>query len=527
MKRFHIKALAASLLAAAAWPGPLGQERIHHHVEVVYQEILVRVFDGERPVPGLQAADFTLYEQGRRVPIAHCREVRRSLANPASEPRIAPHGAAQPKPRLFLFMLWLDEESREWPRAWEYFLRHVHRPGDRVILSDGERMIEVLSPEQEAARLQAFFAGLSERLKRRQLEKARLVNELEKAAADFHDNLVFNPALAGSGYGGQSMEQAYLREFMIRTQGAIDEYRLGRLKGQPFWLQRLAGALKAVEAEKWVLVFLQNEKLPLLHRDGRLFREAPMRQETITELTRFKEQLERQVQMGSDVIGYLRDLRPLFIGANATFHVFLSDAAGEALSSEHLLWQPVFSSWEGTFRQISSDSGGIVANTTQLGEALRQAAEREDVHYVLTFKPAEGPARERHIRVGTRRPGWTVVHARKLTLGELFPLSIRALEWRDGRLTVALADFQRSYGEDGFAGRLRVAVRAEPRKGKALAAEKEIAPAEPAVDVEMALHFPVAGRDRVSVEVSALLTGTRARAEKEIDVPPPPARPGP
>jgi hypothetical protein len=86
-----------------------GQERVHERVEVIYQEILVRVFDGGKPVPGLRTEDFVLHEEGRPVKVAYCRELRRSLACPEVDAGIT---AAKPKPRLFLFMFWLNEESR-------------------------------------------------------------------------------------------------------------------------------------------------------------------------------------------------------------------------------------------------------------------------------------------------------------------------------------------------------------------------------------------------------------------------------
>ena len=508
--------LVAALLAL--FPLLAGQERIHKRIEVIYQEILARVFDGGKPVAGLKAGDFTLYEEGRPATVSYCRELRRSLARPEVDAGAA---AAKPKPRLFLFMLWFNEESRDWPKAWEYFQKNVYRPGDRVVLSDGRRVIDVSSPERDGEKIQEFFAATAAELKQKRLAKMRLVKELERSAGEFYDDLVAWPNDDSGKRAG--LEKHFLERFKMSYRGALDEYRLERLKGYPAWLERLAAALKAVEAEKWALVFLQNERLPLLHRDARLLRDAPMLQGTITGLKQFMDETERQIKMGSDVTSYLRDLRPLFVGANATYHVFLSDAVGETLGDEHLQWQPVFSSWEGAFRQISADTGGRVSDTTRLDEALRQAAGKEDVYYVLTFKPAAGPERPRRLRVEVKQPGLKAVFSRKLQLGELFPLKIQALEWREGRLVISLSDFQRAYGEQGLAGRLRVGVRAHVRGGDPLAAEKEILAVDPAVDVEMSLHFPAPGSYPVHVEVQDMLTGNRASAEKELAVLPPPA----
>ncbi|MCJ7524618.1 MAG: hypothetical protein MUP71_05260 [Candidatus Aminicenantes bacterium] len=504
--------LLAALLALFALLA--GQVHVHERVEVIYQEILVRVFDGGKPVPGLRNEDFVLHEEGRPVKVAYCRELRRSLARPEVDAGIT---AAKPKPRLFLFMFWLNEESREWPKAWDYFAREIYRPGDRIVLSDASRAVEVRSLEGEKEKVDAFFVDLAEDLEQKQLSKNRLVSDLQRSASEFYDDLV-----AYNGMKAPPPEDPLLERFKASYLGALNEYRLERLKGDPAWLERLAAALKAVEAEKWALLFLQNERLPLLHRDSRLLRDAPMSQDTITKLKRFMDETERQVKLGSDVTSYLRDLRPLFVGANTTYHVFLSDAAGEMRSNEDLQWQPVFSSWEGAFRQISADTGGRVSNTTRLGEALRQAAEKEDIYYVLTFEPGPGEDRRRRLQIEMKRPGLKAVFSRKLELGEVFPLKIQALEWREGKLTVSLADYQRTYGDAGLKGRLRVGVRAHVRGGDPLAVEKEILAGEPAVDVEMALHFPEPGSYQVHVEVQDLLTGNRATAEKEIAVLPPP-----
>jgi hypothetical protein len=238
---------------------------IHERIEVIYQEILVRAFSGSQPVPGLKAGDFTLFENGKKVEIAHCRELRRSLA--AQPPSTAARPAEASRPRLFLFMLWFNEESPEWPKAWEYFRSRIYRPGDRVILSDGLRALEIFSLEEDKEKIAVFLQEAATTAKNKKLDKLRLVSEMENSANDFYDGLVT----------GLIQPKLLLDEFKVRYQGAINEYRLARLKGYPRWLERLAAALKAVEAEKWVLVFLQNERLPLLSKDCRLVAKAPVR----------------------------------------------------------------------------------------------------------------------------------------------------------------------------------------------------------------------------------------------------------
>ena len=68
-------ATAVSLLLSS-------QEQVHEHIEVLQQEIVVRVLSGSKPVSGLTIGDFSLYEDGKQVKIGYCREQRRSLTRP-------------------------------------------------------------------------------------------------------------------------------------------------------------------------------------------------------------------------------------------------------------------------------------------------------------------------------------------------------------------------------------------------------------------------------------------------------------
>jgi hypothetical protein len=489
----------------------LGQEQVYEHVEVINQEILVRVFSGGEPVSGLKLEDFTLYENGQRIPINYSRELRRSMAGVEAAATSEP--AAASRERLFLFMLWLNEESQDWSKAWDYFLTKIYRAGDHIILSDGEQVLAVSAPEKDGEKLAEFFKKTSAGWKRKKMEKARLIRELENSVAAFRDDLVISTGK------DSTFESQLFADFKRRYRGALDEYLLPLRRGYPRWLQRLAESLKVVDAEKWVLVFLQNERMPLISREGRLFRETSMPQEIFSALKQLMEETERQLQLSTDVIGYFRDLQPLFTGSDATYHLFLCDAADETLATEHMQWKPVFSSWDETFRQISASTGGRVNDTTRLEEALKKTATLEDIYYVLTYLPAEGKEKARSMRIEVDRPGTTVTYSRKLTVGELFPLKIQELKWQDGKLRVSISDFQRLYGQAGFRGRLRVAIRAQGRGKKNLGGEIEFTPRDAAVTVELALHFPVPGRWKLAVEVKDMFSGNRTSTENAFEIP--------
>ncbi len=524
---FPATALAAFLcLAIMINTGiPAGQDEVLERVEVMNREVVVRVFDGGEPVSGLTRDDFSLTENGTPVAVTSCRQVKRALAPP---PEIAQTtaGAAIPKrPRLFLFLLWWNEESRDWPRTWAYFQKRIFRPGDRVILSGDQRAIQIRDPDSEKDKLADFFQNMQNQLRNKKLDKDALTRELENHARDFHEMLSEN---ARKPSQRRIPEKILLNQFKGNYRGSLEEYRLKRLLAHPQMLQQLATALRAVEAEKWALVFLQNERLPLVDMQSSLLTHTPMEWETRENLRRFIDECDRRVRMASGMIAHVLDLRSLFIGAGATFHLFLSDAGDETLGTDQLRWLPVFSSWESAFRGIATDTGGEVQDTTRLQQALEKAASRPDIHYVLTYKPeAPGSAKAKlHIQVA--RPGLKVVYARKLAPREIRPLKLTEPVWENGTLRFNLSDYLMESGADGgISGDVHIKVRTETPEKEPLEFEKVLHPQAEAAIVEMQVHFPGPGDYILTVAARDRLSGNTALAYSRVSIPPPPAVPPP
>jgi len=500
-----------------------GQEEVVERVEVVNREVLVRVFDGGEPVPGLTRKDFTVTENGNPVTITSCRMERRALAPTETPAAESGETVARQRPRLFLFLLWWNEESRDWPKAWDYFLKHIFRPGDRVILAAERQVIQIYSPAEEKREIEDFFAKISGDLKRKHMEKIRLARELERCTKAFFEDLFQS-----------NVEQRVLLEiFKACYRGALDEYRLQRLRAHPVMLERLAAALRTVYTEKWALVFLQNECLPLLYRNSRLFSDAPLNagsgeksgeqaEPTAKKLKRFLDACDRSIRNATDMAVFVRDLRSLFIGAGATFHLFLSDASDETHDSDFLRWFPVFSSWESAFRGIARDTGGDVQNTLKLKRALERAAARPDVYYVLTYKPQAPGLGKPKIRIRVSRPGLKVVYARKLSPREIRPLKLSEPVWKKGVLRFSISDFLRETGVDGaVAGDVHIQVRSETPAGDPLVFEKILHPGEDAAAVEMRVNFPEPGEYILTVAARDRLSGNTARGYTRAAIAPP------
>ncbi len=491
------------------------QDEVVERVEVVNREVVVRVFDGGEPVSGLTRRDFTLTENGKPVVITSCREVRRSLAPAeAMVTETKETDSTKEKGRLFLFLLWWNEKSRDWTKAWEYFLEHIFRPGDQVILASDNKTIQIDEPTEQQSELDLFFQYLGNDLKRKRLFKIRLMQKLDQCARDFHEDLALLEANRL-----RTPLSVIMNRFKTQYRGILDEYRLQRLRAQPEMIQRLAEALRNVDTEKWALLFLQNERLPLLHKNSRLFKETFIKLESDQELGKFIEDCDHQIRMATDMAVHVRDLRSLFIGAGATFHLFLSDARGEVLDSDYLRWFPVFSSWESAFRGIAADTGGDVQDTTKLKEALEKAASRPDIYYVLTYKPGTPDTGKPKLKVAVSRPGVKVVYARKLRPREIRPLKLSGPVWKEGILKFTISDYLQETAESGsVAGDVHVKVSSKNLSGEPLEFEKILHPRVESAAVEMKVNFPEPGDYILTVAVTDRLSGNSARNYTRVSI---------
>jgi hypothetical protein len=526
--RYLSRLIPLVLVVAVCLSLLVGQDDVLERVEVVNREVVVRVFDGGEPVSGLTRKDFFLNENGEPVTITSCREVRRALApaeSPATEAGKPVSG--KKRGRLFLFLLWWNEESRDWPKAWEYFLENIFRPGDLIILGTESHATPIKNPQKETETLATFFQKMSEELNRKKSEKTLLIRELERCAKDFHENL---------SYTGPATSEAFtLNRFKECYRGILEEYRLRRLRARPMMIENLADALRSVDVEKWALVFMQNERLPLLHSGSRIFNDLSVSgggdtgeqmEGTLKALKSFLNDCDRKIRLGTDMAVHIRDLRSLFIGAGATFHLFLSDAKGEMLDSDFLRWFPVFSSWESALRGIAKDTGGDVQDTTRLKEALEKAASQPDIFYVLTYKPGTPDTGKPKLKVEVSRPGLKVVYARKLKPREIRPLKLSEPVWKEGVLKFNISDYLQETAESGaVAGDVHVNVSSENLSGEPLEFEKVLHPEEESAAVEMKINFPEPGDYILTVAVTDRLSGNSARNYTRVSIAPPEPEP--
>ncbi len=223
--------------------------------------------------------------------------------------------------------------------------------------------------------------------------------------------------------------------------------------------------------------------------------------------------------MVTDVGTKIREMQSLFIGAGATFHIFLSDARGEVIDGDQLRWQSVFSTKSAIFKAVSRSTGGTVSDTTRLQAALEKAAHRTDIHYILTYRPENGLPDVPKLRVDVNRHGLKAVYARKLKPGEIIPLKISTPILQQGILRFELSGFiHESANSELPRGRVHLRLSAKKQGQDPMEYEKAIQPSGDVARVTMNIHFPLPGRYQLEVEALDLISGRTASARTPVTV---------
>lgn len=518
-------------LAAPPLPGsPQDQEKVREDVLVVNQEVVARVLEGGRPVGGLRKADFTLLVDGRETGINGFWEVRHRM-KPSGEKPAA--GTVRPG-RLFVLVFWLYEPEVPWAEALDQFFRETWRPGDRVVLAFGNQQFEINRPEDRDPVLVEFSGRFNRHLGQQRLERERMFQDLEAMVGDYRDDakmIVSQPDedVEGNPIDKTERYRGALSGLRSRYFNLLNEFRRRYLDVDEDQLRRFAASLKALDSEKWVLLFTQHETLPLLRAEGTLREFVPAG--LAQELSRMFSDAERLVQSPVAKAPYPQALRTEALGARATFHLLLLDTRRQGKEiAEFADRQQAPSGWEATFRDIGRDTGGTVLDGNQLRRAVAEASEREDIHYVLTFVPPPGGGAPHDLKLAVARPGASVVFARRLEPPREFPLAVTAVRFQQPDLEIDLTGYRRTFEQDKLGGRVTLTVRACQGDREVDRTQRELILPEARMTASLKLKLAETGSYQLEIEARDLATGKTAPGTLRIDwtsgkakpLPPPP-----
>lgn len=518
------------LFLAAVLPILLGREAVgknsqekpqdkvlQEFVRVVNVEMVVRVMQKGRAVGGLKKTDFTILEDGEPRPVNGFFEMRRRIARSSG---IENYGktAVPERGRLFLLFFWINEPQVDAMEAIDYFFREIYRPSDRVILATQSDSLEIGDEAEKEDVLNRFRKLLVEQGEKGRLSREALRRELNAVFREYWITLETYYRMDPEIRPPQMLPQARL---MMATSYAhiLTEYRINSLTPHLQRIESLARSLERVEAEKWALVFYQRERMPLFDLDelGRRI-ELEIDDGTIRKM----ETAQKEITTPFGVSSFDDVVRSRFIQANTLFYLMMLDSRLPQEVRDADLPMPVisrkdlYSNWEKVYRDITKITGGKVLDANRMKEALAEAAEIEDIYYILTYSPREGGPRKRRLDVRVNRSGTDVIFGRRLEMEKLPEIKLKNAAWNQGMLNLYLEGLYRlQMGTNS--GRVSVIVTGIlPGETEEKTFFQQVV--ETLGEVELPLALEGKGEMTLHVHVRDLLTGHETAGDLNVEI---------
>ena len=436
------------------------QERPQEKVTVTAVEIPVRVLRHGQPVRDLTKEDFEVYENGVKQAITHVEIVSQRISGPAGLAPTPgrPVEAPKQKKRVFLILLSVFDYTENVGNAIDYLYQQVFRPGDRVfVISE----TQVLNAEPRKTMEEAAI-DLKESLKQfRAISTARTLKVFRDLRFEA-DRLI--GTLEGYEAGGLDVEQQVLR-YVNNYKMAWKNYCIQYLKPDLGFYENLIGKIRTMEGEKWAICLQQREMFPQTKNWSRLDRDLrnwlaqlidPNLQVKARTIQIALDELKRDYNVtGAVPTGALREI---FLRAGIPLHLVLMKSM-RTVEDEDLELKEVGQDYEDALRQISRATGGYLAFSNQPLEALKEAAQVEDYHYVLVYAAKDlGSQAKREIKVNVLKEGVEIISLKTYVAAGPPPLAIIDFWAENGTIGFTLGRYQMTGGSDGRQGQAEVRI---------------------------------------------------------------------
>lgn len=401
------------LLALSCFP-VIGQEKLQEEVTVIAVEIPVRVLKKGQAVRNLTKEDFELFENGVQQKITAFDVVSRKISSLGGT---SPEGLKiSPKKRLFILIFNIFDYNDEVGDGIDHFFLNVFRPGDQIIILTEDRLLNI--------DIKKNLSGMVNDLKET-LQKYKSISTMETTKAfrqlRYEADRVMNPI----GTGNRASDLIRFFDNYIRI---WKDYKNRFISPDTVLYQSIISRVKQMDGEKWALCFLQRELFPRLQNAGRLSRVITGIIESgggsqWSRLVRAKQaELQQNLDYTSTFPTQL--LNDLFMEANITFHLILMKPVGKIMAEDFEMGE-VAQDYEECFKQISRSTGGYMTFSNKVTQALEEAAEVEDFHYLLVYSPKENQTNgQRKIKIKVKQEGVKIVHVENFRALKSPPISI-------------------------------------------------------------------------------------------------------
>lgn len=368
-------------------------QRVVEEVAVKRVVVQVRVLDAaSRPVRGLQAADFQLFEGGKLQKLEQCLPMEKKID--VHDVTFSPATSQARFPRYFVLIFQIADLPSSLREGIDFLFERMLQPMDDLLLminhriffldaSVGDllrrRQILLGHLEEQAARyrdlIQQYSARVHRSLPRHELDKLK------------DDNFHFNPVVT-----------EYIRHYYLTMQQYIREI----LAPDTYRYYQLAYYLSQVPKEKWVINFVQKDLLPksktadtsiqhirrYLHQEGLDDRTFGSEGEDI-----FVKNIGGLLSQIDDLFQhppsfFTRKVSTLFTRTRSTFFTLFFKGE-EVRGNGGGGLQDLSSIIQKQFSELTRKSGGMTLSTSQIASALHRFSQIRDYHYLLVYSPTD------------------------------------------------------------------------------------------------------------------------------------------
>ena len=427
------------------------QEKPRQEVTVTAVEVPVRVLHKGQAVKDLAKEDFEVFENGLKQEITAFEVVSRkiSLTEEVSEEALK----AQPKKRIFILIFNIFDYTEAVGEAIDYFFQNIFHPRDQLLILTEDRILNIETGDS----LSDVINNLKETLKKyKGLSTFAILRAYKELSTEGDKLLIFLKGLDTLAAG--SWDQL-ITKFYDLYQRTWLEYKRQFLTQDLELYQAIVKRVKQLEGEKWAVCFQQREMFPHLKNEGPLESEIrkltesmvdPQDQVKVRVIQSKQWELQRSLDLTQDFpVDRLRDL---FMEANITFHLILMKSMRTVFSQDFEL-KEVAQDYEDYFRRISASTGGSSVFSNKVLEALKEAAVKEDFHYLLVYSPKESSAtKERKIEVKVKRDDVDVVSLKQFFAKEPPPITITDFKAGQKNIKFILKNYVRIQAEGKWHG---------------------------------------------------------------------------
>ncbi len=391
----------------APWSAPAAAQvsaetgQIHHDVRVINIEIPVRVFNGNTFVEDLGMNDFEVYENGVLQNLQAAYLVKKAVLEPKGEmlkfsPNIERHF-------LLFFMVYRPDPKIN--QAIDFFVENILRTGDSLTVVTSVKTYRMKRERLLGFPKEILSKQLSDLVERDTLvgntEYLSILDELSRMLTGGKLDTTGVPEPDFQLFGEGSWEEFLMNYRDLRER--LEDIRTldaDRLLAFPDYLRNLDG-------QKIVLVFYQNERVPMLNRNKYIGQFEDAKDFLIEQ--DFKDLFDlykRDKQVDSSRI------TRAYSDASITVHFLFVTKSSEPQGGRSPVMEEHSEDIFGPLLDMAKATGGLAASSSNPEFLMKKSGEAVDNYYLLYYVPADyrpdGGFRE--IAVKVKGKNYSVLH---------------------------------------------------------------------------------------------------------------------